>query len=423
MITRCPKCATAFRISEDHLKSAKGMVRCGNCLDVFNARENLHDPAKKTSPSSPTDSQDKSSLSKTEVAETPTAETQAPKTSPARSPSSGNAEQAEASDVDTAEQSASPKAPKDQAATKSAAGMFDSSEHNEDVDDDEAWALELLKDDSDLDIQLKKIVTPEDKAKLASKEPRYTPHKPIVEQVSGTAPVSSIAATRESAAQSAAEKAPRITIKPAPGEPKTPPAEAQKKETKDKPGGKSGAHPIQDLLASIGAEPLEVAYEDPRTRVRRRLLWGAACLGAIILLIAQVAWLEFSRLSKLEPYRSYYAKICPSIGCTLPEITDTSAISASKLMVRTHPSEKNALMVDVILQNNADFEQSFPALLLTFSDLQNKTVAARQFKPDEYLGGELTGVDRMPVKQPIHVAIEIQDPGAKALSYSMTIAE
>ncbi len=423
MITRCPKCATAFRISEDHLKSAKGMVRCGNCLDVFNARENLHDPAKKPTPSSPADSQNKNGASNTEAAEAPTAEAQAPEAS-SSSLASDDGDQAITDDVDTSDHSPRPTVPKDQAATKSAAGMFDSSEHNEEVDDDEAWALELLKDDSDLDIQLKKIVTPEDKAKLASKEPLYTPHKPVVEQTSTAVPADSMTASREGASShSDTEKAPRITIKPAPGEPQAPQAEAQKKEPKDKPTNKSGTHPAQDLLSSIGAEPLEVAYEDPRTRVRRRLLWGSACLGAIILLVAQVAWLEFSWLSKLEPYRSYYAQICPTLGCTLPDITDTSAISASKLMVRTHPSEKNALMVDVILQNNADFEQSFPALLLTFSDLQNKTVAARQFKPDEYLGGELAGVSRMPVKQPIHVAIEIQDPGAKALSYSMSIAE
>lgn len=40
-ITRCPKCTTSFRITEAHLKSAKGAVRCGSCLNIFNAKENL----------------------------------------------------------------------------------------------------------------------------------------------------------------------------------------------------------------------------------------------------------------------------------------------------------------------------------------------------------------------------------------------
>lgn len=41
MITRCPQCDTAFRITPGHLRSARGSVRCGSCLQVFNARENL----------------------------------------------------------------------------------------------------------------------------------------------------------------------------------------------------------------------------------------------------------------------------------------------------------------------------------------------------------------------------------------------
>lgn len=37
MITRCPKCGTAFRVTQSQLQSAKGAVRCGSCLNVFKA--------------------------------------------------------------------------------------------------------------------------------------------------------------------------------------------------------------------------------------------------------------------------------------------------------------------------------------------------------------------------------------------------
>lgn len=37
MITRCPKCGTAFRVTQSQLQSAKGAVRCGSCLNVFQA--------------------------------------------------------------------------------------------------------------------------------------------------------------------------------------------------------------------------------------------------------------------------------------------------------------------------------------------------------------------------------------------------
>ncbi|WP_067518794.1 DUF3426 domain-containing protein [Endozoicomonas ascidiicola] len=37
----CPHCKTSFRITNVQLKAAKGSVRCGSCLQVFNALEQL----------------------------------------------------------------------------------------------------------------------------------------------------------------------------------------------------------------------------------------------------------------------------------------------------------------------------------------------------------------------------------------------
>ena len=41
MFTCCPKCETCFRITEQQLAIAKGLVRCGHCQKVFNGSENI----------------------------------------------------------------------------------------------------------------------------------------------------------------------------------------------------------------------------------------------------------------------------------------------------------------------------------------------------------------------------------------------
>jgi len=41
LTTRCPACTTTFRLTQEQLKAADGMVRCGKCITVFNASENL----------------------------------------------------------------------------------------------------------------------------------------------------------------------------------------------------------------------------------------------------------------------------------------------------------------------------------------------------------------------------------------------
>lgn len=41
MLTRCPVCATIFRVTPEQLKARTGRVRCGSCQHVFNALETL----------------------------------------------------------------------------------------------------------------------------------------------------------------------------------------------------------------------------------------------------------------------------------------------------------------------------------------------------------------------------------------------
>ena len=43
MFTHCPHCDTCFRVTPEHLKAARGEVRCGRCFGTFNALEHLVD--------------------------------------------------------------------------------------------------------------------------------------------------------------------------------------------------------------------------------------------------------------------------------------------------------------------------------------------------------------------------------------------
>lgn len=55
MLTRCPRCSTAFRVTPEQLKARAGKVRCGHCNGVFNALETLEDapPAVEPVPAPP----------------------------------------------------------------------------------------------------------------------------------------------------------------------------------------------------------------------------------------------------------------------------------------------------------------------------------------------------------------------------------
>ena len=42
-ITQCPQCGTRFKVSHAQMETHQGMVRCGRCQEVFNAKLHLHD--------------------------------------------------------------------------------------------------------------------------------------------------------------------------------------------------------------------------------------------------------------------------------------------------------------------------------------------------------------------------------------------
>lgn len=43
-ITRCPSCATMFKVVADQLRISDGWVRCGQCKQVFDAAAHLQAP-------------------------------------------------------------------------------------------------------------------------------------------------------------------------------------------------------------------------------------------------------------------------------------------------------------------------------------------------------------------------------------------
>lgn len=67
-ITRCPHCQTTFRIRLEQLAKAKGAVRCGSCLQVFKAVDNLvPSNSSPANPAIPSASVPKAAVKKTPV--------------------------------------------------------------------------------------------------------------------------------------------------------------------------------------------------------------------------------------------------------------------------------------------------------------------------------------------------------------------
>lgn len=173
-------------------------------------------------------------------------------------------------------------------------------------------------------------------------------------------------------------------------------------------------------LPDLHDEPLYLDAEDRRPpRKKRTGLWIVLCLLAAAGLVAQYIYYNFDGLARDQQTRSWLESACFLAGCELPAQVDVSQLRSSNLLVRPHPEFPNALAIDAMLYNRADYSQPFPVLLMQFTDSQGREVASRRFRPDEYLSGELAGAELMPPQVPIRVALSMLDPGPRAVSYTL----
>jgi hypothetical protein len=177
--------------------------------------------------------------------------------------------------------------------------------------------------------------------------------------------------------------------------------------------------PMHTKLERIGGAPIEMPVYDTRNVLQREGLWLAIACLAIIGLLVQYTVYRFDSLAHNPGYRGMLARICPMVGCTLPDETDLQNLQASNLMVRSHAKLHNALTVDFVLSNDAAFDQPYPRLLLQFSDVNGQPLAQRILEPDHYLAGEMAGARKLNAHQSVHVALEIADPGPAAFSYAL----
>ncbi|MFK8331166.1 DUF3426 domain-containing protein [Pseudomonas sp. BJa5] len=412
-VTQCPHCQTSFRVSHNQLSVARGVVRCGACLQVFNAAKQLLEQSAAQQPASEPASV--APASPVQVAPAPAHE--------------WTASELDLDQLDLDQELARLEQREIQPTTefKGGAPREESlSAHRDEPDSDdthlpgglfstpaderEVLADELEEPQPPLIEQAPLDLEPEPGERT---EPSLTldpdvlgddldeplhHHQPVVTELD------------EPAVERLSAKAPEDDLDaPEPDlherhEPDLVPTRGTRKE------------PLLDLVD----DPLQLDWKKPKAHWGKRLLWLFLVLLAAAALAGQYIWYHFDELARQDRYRPWFQQICPQVGCQVPSRVDIARIKSSNLVVRSHPDFNGALIVDAIIYNRAPFTQPFPLLELRFADLNGQLIASRRFKPAEYLSGELAGKGEMPSQVPIHIALDILDPGPKAVNYSLS---
>lgn len=507
MVTRCPKCATAFRITSTQLESAKGAVRCGSCLHIFKAQDFLvKSPTQEAAAQTTKPTAAITAKAEAPKIEAPKIEVPKPETVKAAQVTAPKIEKPEAIKPIQDSKPIEHKAPEPEKIATTTKPVIDKAKALEDEDDvlisddmdkvdekastyefdgfmdvdlqpkqtvslfereirydelkddddeeeatDESWAEDLLDDDEETLHQLKKAQPPVEPAAAAESDPETSAVEttatkttnesesgysgPIFSLISETSDETETKAHQDEhgfseaflSATRAPEAAPTTTessefaaslFEAEPGD-----DEQEEKSTSKRPVKSPKMRAFDTSRAALLMNIMPAPVEFTAKRMRRwyqQKLWPTLSILMAALLFFQVAYFKFDYFSRVEPTRTAYLFTCPLFGCEVPPLVDILEIETTNLIVRNHPQVGEALLVDAILINKAPFEQPFPDLILSFSKLDETPVASRRFTPKEYLGGELAGMKYIPERQPVHIALEIADPGPEAVNYTLS---
>lgn len=423
-VTQCPHCHTSFRVSRSQLAAAHGVVRCGACMELFNAARYLQEQ----------DSQGSTNTSPNTNATvlSPVSEPAHPLAPPPAKSTITNEtlwihDDLDLDSLDLDEELAKLEQQELELSrelleleprlgeTRSPAPV------DRAIDQDELWAEQLLKAElsSPQSSEQQQDGSAEDEYSfdktaiqfrpVTSEHP--APPSPLAPH-GGTLTEQRLSAQRQDPvlddSTGSDEALPHSTL------------DDQSQADAESRAATTTRTLRDDPLFDLNDEPLQLDWEARRRPWGRWLGWGLLNLIALLALAAQYVAYNYDELARQDEYRPWLEQICPAVGCELPPRVDISQIRSSNLVVRSHPDFSGALVVDAIIYNRAHFAQPFPLLEIRFDDIQGKALAQRTFKPGEYLSGELAGQREMPSQIPIHIALDILDPGTTAVNYSLS---
>ena len=407
MFTVCPKCALTLVVTAADLRIAQGYVRCGRCLNVFNALTRLSEerpsaapepetkppgsPGQTTAPPEPSPSSiddtgdfevelDASVLvTATRAAAAPPAPPPLPDGGPGLRPAATNESVPADSDGTAGEPPASPlgQEPAPQAQPEAAAPA-------------EAAA------------------SPDPAAaSTASDSPAAEPAAPDSD------PATEAPATPDSAA-AAPEPAPAAGLAPAlaadPAATAEPAVAADASSTAESPDAQHTELPQQ--------QP-ESAFELEARRPRAGLAWQLGAGALAIVLALQIVNHYRDALAADPALREPLSRVYSVLGVTLAPHWNLHAYEVRQLGASVAGTAAGEIVVRASVTNSASRAQPLPLLRVTLQDRFGNRIAARDVPPGDYLPSPIASGSLLAAGSRVDATMVFVDPGPRAVGFEI----
>lgn len=434
MLSRCPACATVFRVDTVQIRAREGRVRCGRCHAVFDALDAMVDIAtlRATGPVATPGTPDEPPASPAFAVDTAAAADDAPYPDFSRVFAAASADEADHPHSPPEESTARLNvvdAPEVRVSTEPSAVTTDLL--TEPADLTEPPGQPMPEPGGRMDVLVARTTnywgvpslsepspaTPPEPAAGHELDPDVTQPLDIFDLDAATGlrhgPADEPGAATDSAevslshglpaqdaqvvaaVQGPAVRSPDDTIDstaPEPGAGGYTPDET--------PAPTAAPAPVRDPL--LDPPPaLEPVHDPAMQRIRRELygdeapaarsglrtaLWATGCVLLVLAATGQLAYHFRSDIAVAQPaLKPLFEQACARIGCNVPALREPDKVSIEASELTPEPGREPLLRLSALLRNTAAFEQEWPHLELTLTDTGDRAVVRRVLTPREFL--------------------------------------
>ncbi len=401
MITQCSHCSTKFEISKELIESQDPRVRCGECLNVFNAKIQLIVEEEFSETVVPTVTRKvKAASQKSEDRVTAAAELES-------YISADDFENAATIVLDD------PGSDADNAARRSVSGNSRTATVNDEFYSPDmqldygrpAAAKEDALDSTTLEFERTLVLESQ-----STREPAEAMARPTALDVD--------ARRQPSPADPAADRnRPDVASQRSVTSDETLDPESLSRDDGQTETARSrdSAVELRSHVSERGGGVLPLT-EDKEVRRKssqqKSMLVPLLCCAAALLGVLYLARDQIAQLDLPEPVLGAF---CSVTGCELTVAQDIERLELLRHKMSSHPTLSDVLEINVDVINRAPFPQPYPVLSITMTDTNGGVVAERKFKPEDYLEPESIE-DTLPTNQLVRIKFEILDPGPEASS-------
>jgi predicted Zn finger-like uncharacterized protein len=396
MFTLCPKCALTLVVTAADLRIAQGYVRCGRCLNVFNALSRLSE-------------------------ERPTA----PPGSAPEPPPDGAADGLQEQALAPAEETPAP--------------VEEAPEPSSTIDD--TGEIEIELDASIFVTSVRPPAAPERAMQTeaqAEEAPAAAPVPAAPTPAATSAPVapSPIATTPATAAPvtpAPAIPAPAIPapVTPAPAVPApvsttpvttAPPIPAPVTTAPATPASATPSAPEevrQAAQTNILPQSLEGAFELRTRRPRADLAWRIGAGALVIALALQIVNHYRDALATHSALRGPLSAVYAALGVKLAPRWDIHAYDVRQLGASVAGASAGEIVVRASVKNSATRAQPLPLLRVTLQDRFGNRIAARDVPPGDYLPSSAAPSSLLAAGSRVDATMVFVDPGPQAVGFEI----